>query len=455
MIDKILKKIEKKGDAGEVFMTSAMSYTGFIDTNELDMIIKSTEEGYSIRIFKDKKVGFAFSSNFSDAAINNTITNAIKTSKVNRECKDFSFPYSKERGEESFDRRIAYIEVNEIKDIAKNFLKKVTDVRMFVPISKFKFTTVKYALTNSSGLNIEGKGTFFFIEPYVIAKDGNKRSEAIAPTIFRFYNHDDVEKITDECISIAKATLNAKPAKTGSYDVILTPGELLALFHGTVGEMVLGSSKFFGWSIFKNMENKKVFDERITVEDDISLNGGSAAFSTDQEGVYRKKKIIFENGIFKGFLYDSFYGALCGEKTTGNGRRIADDAESWYAASPMNELNNLIFSKGDSDLDEMISETKKGIYVIRSAWPLADPFSGTFSIEIRNGFYIENGELKNPVKFTTVAGNMYEMLQKKIISISKERKLVSSRNTPFSVGGLVPIMKFENLSVASGVGVRK
>jgi len=454
-MDKILKKIEKVADSGEVFKTSATSLTGFIDTNELDMIVKSTESGYGIRVIKEGKLGFAFSSDFSDAGIDKTVGEAIKTSKVNRENKKFSFPYSKARGKESFDNNIANIQPDEIGDIAKSFLNKAIESNTFIPISKFKFTTVKYELANSSGIDTIGKGTFFFIEPYVIAKRGNERSEMISPTIFRFYKRKEVEKIGEECISAAKQMLDAKPIKTDSYDVILPPGEILQLFLGTVGEMALASSKYYGWSILKDKENKKVIDERITIDDDISLVGGSASFGSDQEGIYRKKKKVFEKGIFKGFLCDSFYGSLIGEETTGNGRRITGDAETWYMSSPVNGANNLIFNSGDYSLDEMIKETKKGIYLIRSAWPLSDAFSGTFSIEIRNGFYIENGEIKNPIKFTTIGGNMYEMLREKLVSISKERKLVSSKNTPFSAGGLVPYMKFKSLPVASEIGIKK
>lgn len=454
-MNRILRKIEKVADAGEIFKTSATSYTGFIDANELDMIIKSTEEGYGIRVLKDEKVGFAFSNDFSEAATDETIKEAIKTSKVNRNNKNFSFPCSKTHGKESYDKNIAGIDVEEIKEIAKSFLKKAREADTFIPISKIKFTVVEHELSNSSGLETGGKGTFFFVEPYIIAKKGSERSEMVAPTIFRFYKQNDFEEVTDGCISAAKKMLNAKPIKTGSYDVILPPQEILQLFLGTMGEMTMGSSKFYGWSILKDKENKKVIDERITIEDEISLEGGSAAFSTDQEGTYREKKPIFEKGLFKGFLYDKFYGALMGEESTGNGRRLAGDAESWYSSYPVDDWNNLVFSKGNSSLDEMIRETKKGIYLARSAWPLSDASSGTFSIEIRNGFYVENGEIKYPLKFTTVGGNMYEMLQEKIISISKERKLVSSTNTPFSAGGLVPFMRFKSLLVASSIGVKR
>ena len=41
----------------------------------------------------------------------------------------------------------------------------------------------------------------------------------------------------------------------------------------------------------------------------------------------------------------------------------------------------------------------------------ANPISGDFSVEVSNGFLIENGEIKSPIKKAMISGNIYEGLK--------------------------------------------
>ena len=66
--------------------------------------------------------------------------------------------------------------------------------------------------------------------------------------------------------------------------------------------------------------------------------------------------------------------------------------------------------------------------------------TGNFGAEIRNGYYIENGEFKNPIKLGNVSGTVLDMV-KNYEYISKERE--------FTGDTLFPYMAFKNLNVSS------
>lgn len=61
---------------------------------------------------------------------------------------------------------------------------------------------------------------------------------------------------------------------------------------------------------------------------------------------------------------------------------------------------NLLIGEGDSNLDEMIAETKKGILVTHFHYQNAvNPTKGIFTGLTRDGaWFIENGEIKYPLR---------------------------------------------------------
>ena len=127
------------------------------------------------------------------------------------------------------------------------------------------------------------------------------------------------------------------------------------------------------------------------------------------------------------------YGMLEKEQSTGNARR----AES---GAIVNGLSNFKILPGDMSFSEMISEIKEGYFIDKFSWLNPEDVTGSFGAEIRNGYYIKNGELKNPIKLGNISGNVLEMV-KNCVYISKERE--------FTGNTLFPFMAFTNLKVSS------
>jgi len=273
-----------------------------------------------------------------------------------------------------------------------------------------------------------------------------RREEVINRREFRRCARKDLDLLADETVRLAKEALSAKQVKTGDYDVIFHPSETAALFNETYGTVWSEKARLDGISIHK--PGQKIMDERIFITDETDAKNGSAAFPTDQEGVYREPLSLVESGVFKQFFSDAFYAALAGKRPTGNGRRVSHDVENWYASSAGPGLNNFVFREGDSSLNEMIEDTKKGLFVLRTAYPLADAVSGSFTNEIRSGFLVEKGEIMHAVKQSVVNGSVYEMFRDKVASFSNEREAVVCSTSSFETGGLVPFFKFDRVSIA-------
>lgn len=87
----------------------------------------------------------------------------------------------------------------------------------------------------------------------------------------------------------------------------------------------------------------------------------------------------------------------------------------------------------------MISSIKEGYLIEKFSWLNPDELSGFFGAEIRNGYYIKDGEFKNPIKLGNVSGNVLEMI-KNCQYISKETEYVEN--------SLLPYIAFANLTVS-------
>jgi PmbA protein len=77
--------------------------------------------------------------------------------------------------------------------------------------------------------------------------------------------------------------------------------------------------------------------------------------------------------------------------------------------------NNLVLEPGDATAEELIKETKNGLYVVETIgeW-LSNPISGELSATLSSGFLIENGELTRAVKGVIIASNFFDILKGKM-----------------------------------------
>lgn len=103
--------------------------------------------------------------------------------------------------------------------------------------------------------------------------------------------------------------------------------------------------------------------------------------------------------------------------------------------------NNLILNPGKASSEEMIQETKKGIYIEETIgeW-LSNPVSGNLNATVTHGYLVENGELAEPIKGVVISGNFYEVLRNGIEMIGNDLR---NREQFYS-----PTVKLTQLTIA-------
>ena len=135
---------------------------------------------------------------------------------------------------------------------------------------------------------------------------------------------------------------------------------------------------------------EKVFSEKLTVTDDPFIPSGRGSRLFDHEGLATQKRPVFSRGVVKNYYIDTYYGKKL-EMNPTSGRNT-----------------NLVFGKGDRDLEGLIAKVQKGIFVTGFNGGNCNGSTGDFSYGIE-GFLIENGTIVQPVSEMNITGNMKEL----------------------------------------------
>jgi PmbA protein len=151
-----------------------------------------------------------------------------------------------------------------------------------------------------------------------------------------------------------------------------------------------------------NKIGDNIASESLSIYDDGTLESGLGSSISDDEGVPSQKTCVIGNGVLKSYLHDSYTAGKAGVESTGNAVRDS------YASLPGIGVTNLVLDYPSSDL---IPEIDNGIFINTVIGAhTANRISGDFSVEARNTFVIENGEIGAPGNSLMVSGNIFELL---------------------------------------------
>ncbi|AIF68660.1 TLDD - like protein [Palaeococcus pacificus DY20341] len=214
----------------------------------------------------------------------------------------------------------------------------------------------------------------------------------------------------------AKALLRAQLPPSGEFDVIMDP-ELAGVFiHEALGHASEGDAIKNGESILGDKLGEKIAVEELTVVDDPTLKGKFGSYIYDDEGVKAKRVEIIKNGVLNEYLLDRETAAYLELEPNGHGR-----AQS-YNYQPLVRMSNTYIEPRDWSFEEMLGEVKRGLYLIGDKGGEVDIANGTFMFGAKEGYLIENGEIKAHIRDVALSGKILDVL-KNIKAIGKDLKI--------------------------------
>lgn len=434
-------KICEKLGAGEAeaFAQKQRTVEVVLERGEIQNERVKVHQGIGIRFIKDKKLGFAFSSDVSKKKILATCRNASvlsKTSISNPDWVSLSTPTKVRRVIGIYDKEVAAFNSEDVLSLAKQAYKAVKeyDKRAFIDDGKFTVTLTEVAISNSHGINLAEKSTLLNCYLVCVAKErGEVSSMSFEYEVARSLQFSP-EKIGRSAAEKAVASLRPKTIKSFKGKVILDPDPASVILLYPIIYSVNAENVHRHRSIWMNKLGGKVAAKQLSITDDGLLPNGIGSSSFDAEGVSCQKTRVITKGALKGFLYNSFTANKEKRKSTGNASR-----ESYYVL-PTIFASNFVVNSGKKKLDEIMAEVEKGIIVRRFSGNIR-PDSGEFSGIAKQASYIEKGEMKHALRETMISGNTFQALMN-IVEIGSETR-------PTFLKTYVPPILLDNINIVS------
>ena len=400
--DKCVKEVEKLSDNWEIYIANSETIEVESKKDILNFAKEEIENGVGIRIIKDNKMGFAYTSDLDK--ISQTAQKALDNAKLNKVDENYEFSEVEDvkdvKG--TYDKNYDNLSLDECCEFLENIINRTKENKCEITSSGFSAMKASELILNSNGVSIYDEGTGFSGGLSVnIEKDGQ------FATAYDYNSSRkldlEYEQLTDGVCKLAHDSLNPKSIETKDCDVILdyyAASDLLSTFiQGFIGENVLR-----GRSILHDKIGEEITNSNLSIIDDPLLEGAMGTSKADGEGTASQKTSMVEDGVLKSFLYDIYTANKAGCKTTSNGYRGS------YLTTPDISPSNIVFDfKSEVGLDEIDS----GILTTSVLGAhTANPISGDFSVEANNAFTIENGEICDGVKKAMISGNIYELMKK-------------------------------------------
>ncbi len=208
-----------------------------------------------------------------------------------------------------------------------------------------------------------------------------------------------------EAARIACAMLHAEDAPAGELPVVLAPGDSGILLHEAVGHGLEADFNRKETSNYSGRVGEMVASELVTVIDDPSYAHARGSINVDDEGRPATASTLIENGKLCGYMQDKL-SAKHFEVDSANGRRES------FRDAPMPRMTNTMLLGGPHAPEEIISETKKGIYAKRFSGGQVNITNGDFVFSLTEAYLIEDGKITAPLKGVNLIGNGPDVLGK-------------------------------------------
>jgi len=389
-----------------------------VRNGQIETLKRGKDIGYGIRVLKNGAWGFASTANIEKSTIDEIVRTAVKEAEatsrtIKRPIELTQEPIIKDKYETPFKIDPFNVEIEEKLEILKKADSIMAEKGDIIKVREngMDFAKINLEYGNSEGTLISEQELFSgcISSATAIANDNQNRMRMLYEMRgFEYIDMFDFEKtseqIASEAIILATEAIAPKPQKT---TFILEPFQLGLTIHESCGhpselDRVLGWEADFAGTSFLTLNklgsNYQYGSEKVNLVCDPTMPYVLGHEKYDHEGVKTKKFYVVKEGIFNDYQSDRQTAKIIGQEHSKGNARI-----DRYNRFPLVRMSNLYLepdSDGPKDLNELIKETKEGIYGIDWKSHSIDDKRINFQFAVQIAYEIKNGELGKPLKNT-------------------------------------------------------
>jgi len=412
-----IKRLKKKGvDYADLRRVESQSQKIGVKNGEVELITSSQNAGFGIRVLKDGSWGFSSSAVISEEEIERVASEALRiasaSASVNKEKSQLSEEepwvdtYESSCLEDPFQ-----IPLEEKIGLLLQAVEAMRGDKIKVAEGSLLFDRERKLFLNTEGAEIEQLITESGGGIVATAFDGQQVQRRSYPNsggdfatkgyefVRSLHFVENAERVREEAIAL----LSAPECPVEETDIIIGGSQLALQVHESCGhptelDRVLGTEISYAGGSFLSLDKLNNFQygsHLVNITADATLEGGLGTFGYDDEGVKAQRSFLIRNGLFVGYLTSRETALILGQRSNGAMR-----ADGWNRI-PLIRMTNINLEPGEWSLEDLIADTKEGIYLdTNKSWSIDDQrlnfqFGTEIGWEIRGGKKVRM--LKNPV----------------------------------------------------------
>nr|WP_315479869.1 metalloprotease PmbA [uncultured Rhodoferax sp.] len=407
-VDAALAQAKKLGatDAGaEVSEGCGLSVS--VRNGELENVERNRDKSLGVTVYVGNRRGNASTSDFSDAAIEQTVRAAYDIARFTAEDPFASLPDA--------DDIVPVADRGRNLDLFFPWAVTSEEAAQLALECEAAALGVSKRITNSEGAAVSAQQSHFFSAHTRGFRGGyasSRHSLSVSPIAGkgRDMQRDawySSMRSADELASpqavgryaAERALSRLKARKIATVECpVLFESPLAAGLVGAFVQAVSGGALYRKSTFLLDSLGKQVLPKHIDIQEDPFVLRGKGSSPFDDEGVRVKARKVVDAGRVQGYFLSSYSARKLGMRTTGNS----------------GGSHNLTFTsrltKAGDDLDAMLQKLGTGLLVTELMGQGVNYVTGDYS-RGASGFWVEKGRIVFPVHEITIAGNMKDMLK--------------------------------------------
>ncbi len=264
-------------------------------------------------------------------------------------------------------------------------------------------------LFNSDGLHTTDERQYIRATVTSIAADGSEQATGMKSDGgmlgWELADRWNAEQTGAEASRHALINLDAKACPSGRMPVVIGNGFGGVIFHEACGHLLETTAVAKKASVFHDKMGEMIANPVVNASDDGTITNEWGSINIDDEGMETQRTQLIKNGKLTSFLVDRIGSEQTGYARTGSGRRES------YKFAPASRMRNTFIEPGNDSFDDMIASIDKGIFAAQMGGGSVQPGTGEFNFAVTEGYYVENGKVKHPVKAATLISTGPEVLK--------------------------------------------
>ena len=408
MVEDVLARARRLGasDAGaEVSEGAGLSVS--VRLGQIENVERNRDKSLGVTIYLGQRRGNASTSDFSDAAVGQTVQAAYDIARFTAEDPAAGLPAAEDLASvEEAARDLDLFHPWDLNAEAAAVLAERCEAAAMA---------VDKRVTNSEGAGVSAQQSHFWAGNSRGFRGGYASSRhylSVSPIAGKgrgmqrdaWYSsmRDAADMATPEAVgryAAERALARLKSRRVPTCEVpVLFESSIASGLLGAYVQATSGGALYRRTTFLHDSLGKQVLATHLDIDEDPHQPKGKASAPFDDEGVRTSRRRVVDGGVVQCYFLSSYSARKLGMRTTG------------HAGGSQNLVLRSRRTQAGDDLDAMLRKLGRGLFVTELMGQGVNYVTGDYSRGAA-GFWVEGGRIVHPVQEVTIAGNLREMLQ--------------------------------------------